>query len=274
MNKRDIIKSNTITPINHKYFNIMNLKNLNLSLTNSIENSSYIILKDGTIKQKRHKNSYFEGFIDNKRLLVTMETEKKIRRVKSWVNDNKKTNLFYKANFFNFHYKINNNKKNKRHSDNIILGKLQRINMFENVFIDNDDNSSNKSNNGNIILYNKTENDNKDNINLNFSYSEIIKPIKTNNNNTDNNSNNNNVETNNRINKNRSRSKTIICNCNKYDNKTSCKFKNMNKVNKNEDFIDKRNMYKDLYKSINNSNKKNKKINDNKNYRNSNWNNN
>ena len=48
----------------------------------------------------------------------------------------------------------------------------------------------------------------------------------------------------------------------------------MNKVNKNEDFIDKRNMYKDLYKSINNSNKKNKKINDNKNYRNSNWNNN
>ena len=114
MNKRDIIKSNTITPINHKYFNIMNLKNLNLSLTNSIENSSYIILKDGTIKQKRHKNSYFEGFIDNKRLLVTMETEKKIRRVKSWVNDNKKTNLFYKANFFNFHYKINNNKNNKK----------------------------------------------------------------------------------------------------------------------------------------------------------------
>ena len=49
MNKREIIKSNAITPINHKSFNIMNLKNLNLSLTNTIENSSYIILKDGTI---------------------------------------------------------------------------------------------------------------------------------------------------------------------------------------------------------------------------------
>ena len=43
--------------------------------------------------------------------------------------------------------------------------------------------------------------------------------------------------------------------------KSVCKFKHINRINnnnKNQDYIEKRNMYKDLHKTLNNSEKKNK----------------
>ena len=234
MNKNNL-KSKTITP-NHKSFNKYNLNNLNLSLTNSVENSSFIILKDGTIKQKRHKNSYFEEFLDNKRLIIAMETESKIRRVKSNVSDNKKKNLFYKANFND----SKNIKTNKRNSDTNVL-KLQRINMYENVFIN--DNS--------FIGRNHTDNNKYcNNLNLNFSYNDIIKQVRKNN-----------------------KKKSIRCNCNKYDNQSNCKYnKKQTKLNKSWNLFERKNMYKDLWKYLNNNrnlklnnnnknNKKHKKIN-------------
>ena len=130
------LRSKTITPNNKKSYNKFKLNNLNLSLTKLIDNSSYIILKDGKIKQKRHKNSYFEGYLDNKILLMAMDTdtdtESKIRRVKSCLNDNKKKNLFYRANCWNFKTK----ESNKNNSDTNMPFNLNRINMFQNVYID------------------------------------------------------------------------------------------------------------------------------------------
>ena len=226
------IKSKTITPNNKKSFKKfnLNLNNLNLSLTNTIDNSSFIILKDGTIKPKRHKNSYFEGYLDNKRLLIAMDTESKIRRVKSCVNDNKKKNLFYKANCLN--YKINNS--DKRNSDTNIPVNLHRINMFENVFIDeNQDNEFNGNNSKNKNRY--SHNNYHNNLNLNFSYNDKIRPVgpKINNKNKQN------------------------CNCDKYDSKSKCKFhknQNQNKINENECLIEKKNRYKNLWKYLNNDN--------------------
>ena len=127
------LRSKTITPNNEKSYNKFKLNNLNLSLTKSIDNSSYIILKDGTIKQKRHKNSYLEGYLDNKILLMAMDTdtESKIRRAKSCLNYNQKKNLFYRANCWNFKTK----KSNKNNSDTNMPYNLHRINMFQNVFM-------------------------------------------------------------------------------------------------------------------------------------------
>ena len=212
------IKSKAITPNNKKSFKKfnLNLNNLNLSLTNTIDNSSFIILKDGTIKPKRHKNSYFEGYLDNKRLLIAMDTESKIRRVKSCVIDNKKKNLFYKANCLNYNIK----NSNKINSDTDIPVNLHRINMFENVFIDeNQDNEFNgkSSKNKNRQSHNNYCN----NLSLNFSYNDKIRPV--------------NPKINNKNKQN--------CNCDKYDNKSKCKFhnnQNQNKINENESIIEKK----------------------------------
>ena len=154
----NILNTEKITPTNKRTLNKYNLNNLNLSLTNSVENSSYILLKDGTIKQKRHKNSYVEGFLDNKRLLKAMEANTKIRRVKSLINNSKKKNLFYKANFY-FDSNEKNSVKRKK-------GKMQRINMYENVFIQ-DELDNNRFSHNNY----------SNNLNLNFSYNDIINMI-------------------------------------------------------------------------------------------------
>ena len=193
--------SETITPTNIKSSNKYNLNNLNLSLINSVENSSYILLKDGTIKQKRHKNSYVEEYLDNKRLLKAIEADSKIRRVKSCVNDNKKKNLFYKANF----YFDSNEKNSEKNIENI--SKLQRNNMYENVFIDDNLNDFNNLENNRF-----SHNNYYNNLNLNFYYNDIIKPSK-----------------------NSKNKKVSKCNCNKYDSKSNCKYdKNSNKNNSNK----------------------------------------
>ena len=218
----NFLNSETITPINHKYFNKFNLNNLNLSLTNSIENSSFIILKDGTIKPKRHKNSYFEGYLDNKRLSMAMKgEEQKIRRVKSLsVNDTKKKNKFYKTNFWNF--------QNFDYNENNPVKKVQKINMYENVFID--ENSKNDFIPMNIDKKIRFSHNNYyNNLNLNYSYNDIIRPSIRNNN--------------------------ICCNCNKYDPKSNCKYDILNnKSNKSVNILEKKDRYKNLGKYLNKNN--------------------
>ena len=218
------LKSETIVPKAHKSFNKFNLNNLNLSLTNSIEKSSFILLKDGTIKQKRNTNSYFEEYLNNKRLSLVMKgDESKIRRAKSIsCDDIKKKNLFYKANFRNF--------KNFDYNENNPEGKVQKINMYENVVID--ENCNNDFLGRNINKKNRFSHQNYyNNLNLNFSYNEIIKPSIRNNN--------------------------ICCNCNKYDPKSNCKydiFNNQSKSNKSLDIIVNKNRYKNLGKYLNKNN--------------------
>ena len=56
---------------NNKEFksrNIYDINNIELELTNKIDNSDFILLKNGTIKQKRKKNSYIDEYLQNKRL--------------------------------------------------------------------------------------------------------------------------------------------------------------------------------------------------------------
>ena len=201
MNSRDITKSRTINPINHKIFN----NKLGLSLTNSVEKSNYIVLKDGQIKQKRKKNSYFEENVDTKRLFREMGAEEKIRKVKSWVNDITKKNLFFKADFHNI-----SNIKNKRNSDNTFLGKFQKIHMHENVIIDfEEDDEEDNNNNKSSIVFDHNHNhieENMENIhnhkvcssnkNLSYFHNEIMRSLM------------NNGDKNN---------KNEVCNCNKYD---------------------------------------------------------
>ena len=176
--------------------NKFDLNNIELSLTNSVDNSDFIILKNGTIKQKRKKNSYVERYLNSLRLEKAIENSNK-KRVKSYVNIRNKKNLFYKKNF---NSESNNNLKNNIHSDTNIFGKAQKINIFENVIINNDltkiDNNNNFSNN----------------LKLNFSY------------NKDNNINN--FEKN-------------LCDCDKYDNKNKCKYNSpkQKKLNKYENLI-------------------------------------
>ena len=60
---------------------IMNNNNcsfeLNRSVANSIITSSYIILKDGTKKRKRHVNSYMEEFLEKRRLAAEFAQSKR-----------------------------------------------------------------------------------------------------------------------------------------------------------------------------------------------------
>ena len=195
--------------------NKFDLNNIELSLTNSVDNSDFIILKNGTIKQKRKKNSYVERYLNSLRLEKAIENSNK-KRVKSYVNIRNKKNLFYKKNF---NSESNNNLKNNIHSDTNIFGKAQKINIFENVIINNDltkiDNNNNFSNN----------------LKLNFSY------------NKDNNINN--FEKN-------------LCDCDKYDNKNKCKYNSpkQKKLNKYENLIKQKNIYKDLWKNLKKKNMK------------------
>ena len=236
MNSRDLTKSRTIAPINHKIFNNMNLNKLGLSLTNSVEKSNYIVLKDGQIKEKRKKNSYFEESVDTKRLLRAMGAEAKIRKVKSWVDDITKKNLFFKADFHNI-----SNIKNKRNSDNTFLGKFQRKNLHENVIIDFEEDDEEDNNSSIILNHNHIEENNHNhkahnsNKSLSCFHNEIMKSLGD------------------------KHHKSEVCNCNKYDNKSVCKFKHKHKTinnNKNQDYAEKRNMYIDLHKRLNNSKKK------------------
>ena len=195
-------KNNIKALFHSKSQNKYDLNNVELSLTNSIDNSDFVLLKNGTIKKKRKKNSYFEGYLENKRLNKAMENSN-IKRVKSYSIKRNKKNIFFKSN--NEH---SNNIKKIVHSDNNIFSKAQKINIFENVIINNINNN-----------------------NLKLSYSF-------------NNENSKNKEKN-------------ICNCDKYNDKSKCKYSQMiekkqKKLDKYENLIKTKNMYKDLWKNLKN----------------------
>ena len=146
---------NNITPLFHsKSQNKYDLNNIELSLTNSIDNSDFVLLKNGTIKKKRKKNSYLEEYLDNKRLNKAISNSNK-KRNKSCSNIKTKTNLFYKTNFDGLKHSIN--------SDKNIFNKAQKINIFENVIINTENNNSLKlsysynDKNINNIIGNKKE---------------------------------------------------------------------------------------------------------------------
>ena len=198
--------NNNITHlIESKSQNKYDLNNVELSLTNSIDNYDFILLKNGTLKPKRKKDSYFEGYLDNKRLNKAIENSNK-KRVKSCANVRNNINLFYKTNFDGI-----KSMKNSIHSDTNIFNKAQKINIFENVIINNVDNNSLK---------------------LSYSY---------------NNDNSRSIQ-------NKSNKKD------KYNKIMNIKKK---KIEKYENLIKTKNMYKDLYKNL-------KKKNDKKNFKNKN----
>ena len=183
--------------------NKYDLNNVELSLTNSIDNSDFVLLKNGTIKKKRKKNSYYDEYLDNKRLNQAMENTYK-KRVKSFPNiKNKKIKLFKSNNDMN---KINI--KKIVHSDNNIFSKAQKINIFENVIINNL---------------------NKDNLKLSYSFNSFNNKEKSKN------------------------DEKIKCTCDKYNERNKCTYNQMmeikqKKLDKYENLIKTKNMYKDLWK--------------------------
>ena len=198
-NKEKIMKKLFRSKSQNKY----DLNNVELSLTNSIEDSDFVLLKNGTIKKKRKKNSYYEGYLDNKRLNKAIENTNK-KRVKSFSNKKNKKNKLFKSN---------NEISIKKivHSDNNIFSKAQKINIFENVVINNINNES---------------------IKLSYSY-----------------------------NKNSNKKEKKLCNCDKYNEKSKCKYSQMmdkkqKKLDKYENLIKTKNMYKDLYKNLKKKNMK------------------
>ena len=202
MSLKNKIKSLFHSKSQNKY----DLNNVELSLTNSIDDSDFVLLKNGTIKKKRKKNSYYEGYLDNKRLNKAMENSNK-KRVKSFSNEIKEKNKLFKS------FKSNNeiNIKKIVHSDNNIFSKAQKINIFENVVINNINN---------------------DNLKLSYSY-----------------------------NKNSNKKEKKLCNCDKYNEKSKCKYSQMmdkkqKKLDKYENLIKTKNMYKDLYKNLKKKNLK------------------
>ena len=164
--------NNNLTPLfPSKSQNKFDLNNVELSLTNSIDNYDFILLKNGTLKQKRKKDSYFEGYLDNKRLNKAIENSNK-KRAKSYINVRNKINLFYKTNFDGI-----KSMKNSIHSDTNIFNKAQKINIFENVIINNVDNNSLKlsysynNDNSRSVQYKKYD---YDKINEKNKYNKII----------------------------------------------------------------------------------------------------
>ena len=191
--------------------NKYDLNNVELSLTNSIDNSDFVLLKNGTIKKKRKKNSYYDEYLDNKRLNQAMENTYK-KRVKSFPNiKNKKIKLFKSNNDMN---KINI--KKIVHSDNNIFSKAQKINIFENVIINNL---------------------NKDNLKLSYSFNSFNNKEKSKN------------------------DEKIKCTCDKYNERNKCTYNQMmeikqKKLDKYENLIKTKNMYKDLWKNLKKKNMK------------------
>ena len=77
---------------------------LNRSMNNSIITSSYIILKDGTKKRKRHVNSYMEEFLEKRRLAAEFAQSKRSSSSKNpriRINKNIDNNLDFNNNNIN-----------------------------------------------------------------------------------------------------------------------------------------------------------------------------
>ena len=120
---------------------------LNRSMTNSIITSSYIILKDGTKKRKRHMNSYMEEFLEKRRMAAEFaqskrSTSSKNPKVRVGKNMNSSNDCKYNINIKKIEEAISiNNLKNN------LPGKTKAL-------IDN----TNLQNNNDIMEKNETDN--------------------------------------------------------------------------------------------------------------------
>ena len=68
----------TLTNVNFHSFD------LNHSINNSFLTSSYIVLKDGTKKRKRHINSYMEEFLERRRMAAEFAQSKRSTSSKNY----------------------------------------------------------------------------------------------------------------------------------------------------------------------------------------------
>ena len=149
---------------------------LNHSINNSVLTSSYIVLKDGTKKKKRHVNSYMEEFLEKRRMAAEFAQSKRSTSTK------------------NYRVKLIKNEENIKDAEfnvNINIKKMEEIININNLknnlpgktkeLIDNTNNNiiNNKYNNykrHNIIYTKKTnlsQNNNYRNMNLsNHSFTE------------------------------------------------------------------------------------------------------
>ena len=182
---------------------------LNHSINNSVLTSSYIVLKDGTKKKKRHVNSYMEEFLEKRRMAAEFAQSKRststknyrvklikneenikdaefnvninIKKMEEIINiNNLKNNLPGKTkelidNTNNTNNNIINNKYNNYKRHNIIYTKktnLSQNNNYRNMNLSNHSFTEDRYNTNH-------ENDEQCNI-ININNIKNISPIKTN----------------------------------------------------------------------------------------------
>jgi len=169
---------------------------LNRSMTNSIITSSYIILKDGTKKRKRHVNSYMEEFLEKRRMAAEFAQSKRStssKNPKVRVNKNMSSSNDYKYNInikkIEEAISINNLKNNlpgkttalidntNFQNNNAILEKNETDNKGNMLFQDNSNKYSKYINVSNKEEVNKVSDTksliiNNQNINNNFYINE------------------------------------------------------------------------------------------------------
>ena len=152
---------------------------LNHSINNSVLTSSYIVLKDGTKKKKRHVNSYMEEFLEKRRMAAEFAQSKRSTSTKNYRVKLIKNEENLKDQEFNVNINIKKMEEiiNINNLKNNLPGKTKEL-------IDNTNNTNNniihnKYNNykrHNIIYTKKTnlsQNNNYRNMNLsNHSFTE------------------------------------------------------------------------------------------------------
>jgi len=145
---------------------------LNRSMTNSIITSSYIILKDGTKKRKRHVNSYIEEFLEKRRMAAEFaqskrSTSSKNPKVRVGKNMNNSNDYKYNINIKKIEEAISiNNLKNN------LPGKTKALIDNTNLQNNNDISGKNETNNRDNMLF--QDNSNKYSKYINVSNKEEI----------------------------------------------------------------------------------------------------
>ena len=173
MFEKSIKSRDKLTLTNANYHSL----DLNHSLNNSFLTSSYVVLKDGTKKRKRHVNSYMEEFLEKRRMAAEFaqskrSTSTKNYRVKLIKNEEniKDAELNVNINIKKMEESINiNNLKNNlpgttkeliNNSNNIIENNLSK---YLNVHTSDDNKPKNKTP-SNILSHNKYNNFKRHNI--------------------------------------------------------------------------------------------------------------
>jgi len=150
---------------------------LNRSITNSVLTSSYIILKDGTKKKKRHVNSYMEEFLEKRKMAAEFAQSKRSTSTKNYRVKLIKNEENMKDEEFNVNINIKNMEEiiNINNLKNNLPGKTTELidNTNNNNIIQNKYNNYKRHN----IIYTKkanlSQNNKYKNMNLsNHSFTE------------------------------------------------------------------------------------------------------